>query len=91
MRPSSTRCLVMKSLGIAFNEASGACLTRVDGNDPGGESAMESVTRNAQSVAAGHTFYIAMRDGYPINQFSGAFETFQKYVPFFAPQPIRWK
>ena len=50
--------------GIAFNEASGACLTRVDGNDP---ELMQSATRNAQSVAAGHTFFISMRDGYPIN------------------------
>ncbi len=50
--------------GIAFNEASGACLTRVDGNDP---ELIQSATRNAQSVAAGHTFYISMRDGYPIN------------------------
>ena len=50
--------------GIAFNEASGACLTRRDGNDP---ELIESATRNAQAVAAGHTFYVAMRDGYPIN------------------------
>ena len=50
--------------GIAFNEASGACLTRVEGNDP---ELKASATRNAQAVAAGHTFYIAMRDGYPIN------------------------
>jgi uncharacterized protein len=50
--------------GIAFNEASGACLTRVDGND---DALQGNATRNAQAVAAGHTFYIAMRDGYPIN------------------------
>jgi adenosine/AMP kinase len=50
--------------GIAFNEASGACLTRVDGNDA---ELKANATRNAQAVAAGHTFYIAMRDGYPIN------------------------
>src|ERR1700689_5151518 len=50
--------------GIAFSEASGACLIRVDGNDDG---LKESATRNAQAVAAGHTFYISMRDGYPIN------------------------
>jgi len=50
--------------GIAFNEASGACLIRVDGND----GALEAVAvRNAQAVAAGHTFTIALRDGYPIN------------------------
>ena len=50
--------------GIAFNEASGACLTRVDGNDPDLKS---NATRNAQAIGAGHTFVIAMRDGYPIN------------------------
>lgn len=50
--------------GIAFNEASGACLIRVDGNDP----ELEGVaTENAQAIAAGHAFVIAMRDGYPIN------------------------
>lgn len=50
--------------GVAFNEASGACLTRVDGNDAELES---NATHNAQAIAAGHTFVIAMRDGYPIN------------------------
>src|SRR6204780_801407 len=50
--------------GIAFNEASGACLIRVDGNDPELEA---NATENAQAVAAGHTFYIAMRHGFPIN------------------------
>ena len=50
--------------GIAFNEASGACLTRVDGND---DDLKVLATRNAQALAAGHTFIIAMRNGYPIN------------------------
>src|SRR5271167_2503065 len=50
--------------GIAFNEASGACLTRVDGNDPELKS---NASTNAQALAAGHTFVISMRDGYPIN------------------------
>lgn len=50
--------------GIAFNEASGPCLTRVDGND---EELKALATRNAIAVGAGHTFVIAMRDGYPIN------------------------
>jgi uncharacterized protein len=53
--------------GIAFNEASGACLTRVDGNDP---DLQANATRNAQAVAAGHIFVITMRDGYPINVLS---------------------
>jgi hypothetical protein len=50
--------------GIAFNEASGACLTRVDGNDA---DLQANATSNAQSMAAGHTFVISMREGYPIN------------------------
>lgn len=50
--------------GIAFNESSGACLTRVDGNDP---ALKDNATRNAQTIAAGHIFVLALRDGYPIN------------------------
>ena len=53
--------------GIAFNEASGACLTRVDGND---SDLKTNAARNAQSIGAGHVFAIAMRDGYPINVLS---------------------
>jgi adenosine/AMP kinase len=50
--------------GIAFNEASGDCMIRVDGNDP----ELEGIaTENAQAIAAGHTFVIALRNGYPIN------------------------
>lgn len=50
--------------GIAFSEASGACLVRADGND---EDLKQLSIRNALAVAAGHTFYVAMRDGYPVN------------------------
>ncbi len=50
--------------GIAFSEASGPCLIRVDGND---EELQAVATGMAQAVAAGHTFYIVMRNGYPIN------------------------
>jgi adenosine/AMP kinase len=50
--------------GIAFNEASGACLTRVDGNDA---ALIDNATRNAQSIAAGHAFVVSMTGGYPIN------------------------
>jgi adenosine/AMP kinase len=50
--------------GIAFNEASGACLTRAEGND---EDLKQLAIRNAGAVAAGHIFVIALRDGYPIN------------------------
>jgi uncharacterized protein len=50
--------------GIAFNEASGACLTRVEGND---DSLKSTAVTNAQALGAGHCFVIALRDGYPIN------------------------
>jgi uncharacterized protein len=50
--------------GIAFNEASGPCLTRVDGND---DALKAMAARNATAIAAGHLFAIVMRDGYPIN------------------------
>ncbi|MCX6621237.1 MAG: adenosine-specific kinase [Acidobacteria bacterium] len=50
--------------GIAFNEASGACKTRVDGND---ESLKQLAARNATALGAGHIFTIALTGGYPIN------------------------
>lgn len=50
--------------GVAFNEASGPCLTRVEGNDDGLKAL---AARNATALAAGHVFVVAMRDGYPIN------------------------
>src|SRR5262252_3099697 len=50
--------------GIAFNEASGPCLTRVDGNS---DALKAMAAKNATAVAAGHTFVVVMTDGYPIN------------------------
>ncbi len=50
--------------GVAFCEASGACLIRADGND---DELKELAIKNAQTVAAGHTFVICMKEGYPIN------------------------
>jgi len=50
--------------GVAFNEASGPCLIRADGND---EELKALAVRNAQAIGAGHTFVIALRQGYPIN------------------------
>jgi adenosine/AMP kinase len=50
--------------GVAFNEASGACLIRIDGNDA---ALQENAMKNAQLIAAGHTFVVSMREGYPIN------------------------
>ena len=50
--------------GVAFNEASGDCLTRFDGND--GELKQNAV-QNASALAAGHIFVVALRNGFPIN------------------------
>ena len=50
--------------GLAFNESSGACLTRSDGNDP---ALQEIATRNAQALGSGHTFVLVIQNAYPIN------------------------
>jgi len=50
--------------GLAFNEASGACLTRADGNDP---ALRDAAIHNAQALACGHTFVLILQDAYPIN------------------------
>jgi len=50
--------------GVAFNEASGPCLTRVDGND---DELKAVAARNATAIAAGHTFVVVMLGGFPIN------------------------
>lgn len=50
--------------GVAFNEASGPCLIRIEGND---DALKVLAARNAQAVGAGHTFVVAMRNGFPIN------------------------
>lgn len=50
--------------GVAFCEASGACLIRADGND---DALKAAAVRNAGAVAAGHTFVLCLTDGYPIN------------------------
>jgi len=50
--------------GVAFCESSGPRLVRRAGND---EELIEVATRNALAVGAGHTFFIFVRDGYPVN------------------------
>jgi uncharacterized protein len=50
--------------GLAFNESSGACLIRSEGND---EALRENAIRNAQSLAAGHVFVLVIQNAYPIN------------------------
>jgi uncharacterized protein len=50
--------------GVAFNEASGPCLTRFDGND---DELVKIAVQNAQSLLAGHVFVLVVRNAYPIN------------------------
>jgi len=50
--------------GVAFCEASGPRLVRRSGNDP---ELVDLATRNASAIAAGHTFVILLRDGFPLN------------------------
>jgi len=50
--------------GIAFNESSGPCLTRAEGND---EDLRAAAIRNARALAAGHVFVLILRNAYPIN------------------------
>ncbi len=50
--------------GLAFCEASGPCLVRLEGND---KTLKDLAARNAMAIGAGHTFIIFMRDAYPVN------------------------
>jgi uncharacterized protein len=50
--------------GIAFCEASGACLVRSEGND---EVLRQAALTNAQKIGAGHSFVMLLRDAFPIN------------------------
>ena len=50
--------------GIAFCEASGPCLVRVEGNN---EQLKDLAIKNALKIAAGHSFIIFMDDCFPLN------------------------
>jgi adenosine/AMP kinase len=50
--------------GVAFNEASGPCLIRVEGNN---DELRDVAVRNALAIGAGHIFVLVIRNAYPIN------------------------
>lgn len=50
--------------GIAFTEASGPCLIRKEGNSP---ELIDVCVRNLKEIGAGHVFFVALRDAFPIN------------------------
>jgi len=50
--------------GLAFNEASGPCLVRAEGND----SELKALAiKNVKTIGAGHVFVIILKDAFPIN------------------------
>jgi adenosine/AMP kinase len=50
--------------GLAFCEASGPRLVRRAGNDP---ELVDLAVRNASAIAAGHSFVVFLREGFPVN------------------------
>jgi adenosine/AMP kinase len=50
--------------GIAFCEASGPRLVRVEGND---EELMRVAAKNAMAIGAGHVFVVLLRNAFPVN------------------------
>jgi adenosine/AMP kinase len=50
--------------GLAFCEASGPCLIRIEGND---DNLKKVAAENAMSIGAGHTFFLLLRDAFPVN------------------------
>jgi len=50
--------------GIAFSEASGDCLVRLEGND---EALIEAAKQNSLALACGHIFVVLLKDAFPIN------------------------
>ena len=50
--------------GLAFCEASGPCLIRAAGND---ETLKSVAISNAKVIAAGHSFILLMKEGFPVN------------------------
>jgi len=54
--------------GIAFCEASGPRLIRISGND---DELQDLARLNAEQVGAGHTFFIFLKNGFPVNILNG--------------------
>lgn len=52
------------SFGLAFSEASGPCLIRVEGNS---EALRGAAIDAAQAIGAGHTFVLFLQNAFPIN------------------------
>jgi adenosine/AMP kinase len=65
--------------GIAFSEASGDCLIRLEGNDP---TLIEAAKQNSLALGCGHTFVVLMKGAFPINVLN-AIKTIQEVCGIF--------
>jgi hypothetical protein len=59
---------------VAFNEASGPCLVRVEAND---DELRRAAISNAQAIGAGHVFVLLARQAYPVNLLSRVRDCFE--------------
>ena len=59
---------------IAFNEASGPCLVRVEAND---EELRRAAIANAEAIGAGHVFVVLLRQAFPVNVLGRIKECFE--------------
>lgn len=50
--------------GVAFTEASGPCLIRIEGNN---EDLKAVCVQNLQEIGAGHVFCVLLKNAFPIN------------------------
>ncbi len=50
--------------GVAFNESSGPCLIRTEGND---DDLVRLCASTVEKIGAGHVFCVFLRNAYPIN------------------------
>jgi adenosine/AMP kinase len=67
--------------GIAFNEASGPCLVRVEAND---DELRRAAIANAEAIGAGHAFVVLIRQAYPLNLLSRIKDCFEVCTIFCA-------
>lgn len=61
-------CAPQMRFGLAFCESSGPALVRRSGND---DALIELATRNALAVGAGHSFFVFIENGFPVNVLNG--------------------
>lgn len=59
---------------VAFNEASGPCLVRVEAND---DELRQAAVANARSIGGGMRFVLIIRNAYPINLLSRIRDCFE--------------